>query len=149
MKTTYTRDDTKDLFARLRETGDPEIRATLAHLHLPLVEYLAKRFRDRGEPLDDLIQVGSVGLLKAIDRFDLGLGEPDFPTPAHIIDAAHAAATSGDTLYTASAGTLALRQAIATGHSRLVGIEDEDQIFDGDRDMTDFQKTHSITSGKI
>ena len=70
----YTRDDTKALFAKLRETGDPEIRDTLARLHLPLVEYLAKRFKDRGEPLDDLIQVGSVGLLKAIDRFDLERG---------------------------------------------------------------------------
>lgn len=71
---TYSREDTKYLFARLRETDDPEIRDTLARLHLPLVEYLAKRFKDRGEPLDDLIQVGSVGLLKAIDRFDLDRG---------------------------------------------------------------------------
>ena len=62
---------TKDLFQRLRATGDPQVRDQLAQLHLPLVEYLAKRFKDRGEPLDDLIQVGSVGLLKAIDRFDL------------------------------------------------------------------------------
>jgi RNA polymerase sigma-B factor len=35
------------------------------------VEYLARRFRNRGEPLEDLIQVGTIGLLKAIDRFDL------------------------------------------------------------------------------
>ncbi len=62
---------TKQLFLRLRATGDPAVRDELAQLHLPLVEYLAKRFKDRGEPLDDLIQVGSVGLLKAIDRFDL------------------------------------------------------------------------------
>ena len=65
------RTHTKDLFQRLRATGDPAVRDQLAQLHLPLVEYLAKRFKDRGEPLDDLIQVGSVGLLKAIDRFDL------------------------------------------------------------------------------
>ncbi len=70
----YTREDTKKLFRRLQETGDPEIRAALVQLHLPLVEYLARRFKDRGEPLDDLIQVGSVGLLKAIDRFDLDRG---------------------------------------------------------------------------
>jgi RNA polymerase sigma-B factor len=70
----YTREDTKELFAELRRTGDPSLRDELARLHLPLVEYLAKRFRDRGEPLDDLIQVGSVGLLKAIDRFDLERG---------------------------------------------------------------------------
>jgi RNA polymerase sigma-B factor len=37
---------------------------------LPLVRHLARRFRDRGEPLDDLIQVGAIGLLHAIDRFD-------------------------------------------------------------------------------
>jgi len=72
MVTEYRREDTKRLFAELRDTGDPELRDALAKLHLPLVEYLAKRFKDRGEPLDDLIQVGSVGLLKAIDRFDLG-----------------------------------------------------------------------------
>ena len=74
MTTRYSRDDTKLLFAKLRETEDPELREELARLHLPLVEYLAKRFKDRGEPLDDLIQVGSVGLLKAIDRFDLDRG---------------------------------------------------------------------------
>jgi RNA polymerase sigma-B factor len=79
--TQYTRDDTKRLFAQLRQTGDTELRDALARLHLPLVEYLAKRFKDRGEPLDDLIQVGSVGLLKAIDRFDLGR-EVEFSTYA-------------------------------------------------------------------
>jgi RNA polymerase sigma-B factor len=76
--TTYTREDTKRLFAELRATEDErrtaELREALAQLHLPLVEYLAKRFKDRGEPLDDLVQVGSVGLLKAIDRFDLERG---------------------------------------------------------------------------
>jgi RNA polymerase sigma-B factor len=65
------RTHTKELFLELRKEGDPSVRDELAKLHLPLVEYLAKRFKDRGEPLDDLIQVGSVGLLKAIDRFDL------------------------------------------------------------------------------
>jgi RNA polymerase sigma-B factor len=70
----YTREDTKELFRELRETGDPEVRETLARLHLPLVEYLARRFKDRGEPIEDLAQVGSVGLLKAIDRFDVDRG---------------------------------------------------------------------------
>jgi RNA polymerase sigma-B factor len=70
----YTREDTKRLFAELRATGDPAKREALAKLHLPLVEYLARRFKDRGEPLDDLVQVGSVGLLKAIDRFELERG---------------------------------------------------------------------------
>ena len=50
---------------------------------------------------------------KGVDVIDLGLGEPDFPTPAHIADAAHAAAARGETLYTPAAGTQALRAAIA------------------------------------
>ncbi|MGH8904140.1 MAG: RNA polymerase sigma factor SigF [Egibacteraceae bacterium] len=74
MTRAYTRDDTRELFAQLAQTKDSTYRDALATLHLPLVEYLARRFKDRGEPLDDLIQVGSIGLLKAIDRFDLGRG---------------------------------------------------------------------------
>jgi RNA polymerase sigma-B factor len=45
-------------------------RDELVTLHLPLVQFLARRFRDRGEPLDDLVQVGTIGLIKAVDRFD-------------------------------------------------------------------------------
>lgn len=62
------RERTRELFERL--DSDPNAREQLVKLHLPLVEYLARRFRGRGEPLDDLIQVASLGLLKAIDRFD-------------------------------------------------------------------------------
>jgi RNA polymerase sigma-B factor len=57
--------------------GDPErqrIRDQLVEMHLPLVEYLARRFRNRGEWLDDLIQVATIGLIKSIDRFDLERG---------------------------------------------------------------------------
>jgi RNA polymerase sigma-B factor len=50
------------------------IRGELVELHLPLVEYLARRFRNRGEWLDDLTQVATIGLIKSIDRFDLGRG---------------------------------------------------------------------------
>jgi RNA polymerase sigma-B factor len=46
-------------------------RDELVHLHLPLVEHCARRFRSRGEPFEDLVQVGTIGLLKSIDRFDL------------------------------------------------------------------------------
>ena len=45
-------------------------RESLVHLHLPLVDHCARRFRNRGEPFDDLLQVGTIGLLKSIDRFD-------------------------------------------------------------------------------
>jgi RNA polymerase sigma-B factor len=47
-----------------------QARGQLVELHLPLVEHLARRFRDRGEPLDDLVQVGTIGLIKSVDRFD-------------------------------------------------------------------------------
>ena len=46
------------------------LRAALIRLHLPLVEHLVRRFLDRGEPHDDLVQVGTIGLINAIDRFD-------------------------------------------------------------------------------
>jgi RNA polymerase sigma-B factor len=42
--------------------------------HLPLVRALARRYADRGEPFDDLVQVGTIGLIKAVDRFDPGRG---------------------------------------------------------------------------
>ena len=58
-----------ELFERL--PNDPSARDELVEAFLPLAEYLARRFDRRGEPLDDLIQVASVGLLNAIDRFDL------------------------------------------------------------------------------
>ncbi len=44
------------------------------HLHLPLVEHCARRFRNRGEPFEDLVQVGTIGLIKSIDRFDTDRG---------------------------------------------------------------------------
>jgi RNA polymerase sigma-B factor len=69
----------RELFERLAvlPADDPErarIRGYLVELHLPLVEYLARRFRNRGEWLDDLTQVATIGLIKSIDRFDLERG---------------------------------------------------------------------------
>ena len=69
----------RDLFEQLSTLPDgaPErlrIRAELVEIHLPLVEYLARRFRNRGEWLDDLTQVATIGLIKSIDRFDLSRG---------------------------------------------------------------------------
>jgi RNA polymerase sigma-B factor len=57
-----------------RETGDLSARERVVELHLPLVRALARRYANRGERLEDLIQVGSVGLIQAIDRFDPGRG---------------------------------------------------------------------------
>jgi len=64
------RDHVRELFRRFRETGDPEVRQELIEAHLGLVEYLARRFAGRGEPLEDLVQVATIGLIKAVDRFD-------------------------------------------------------------------------------
>jgi RNA polymerase sigma-B factor len=50
------------------------IRDRIVELHLPLLHYLAKRFAGRTENLEDLVQVGAIGLLKAIERFDPALG---------------------------------------------------------------------------
>jgi RNA polymerase sigma-B factor len=49
-------------------------REALIIAHLPLVRSLARRYANRGESLDDLVQVGTVGLIKAVDRFDPSLG---------------------------------------------------------------------------
>ncbi len=60
-----------------------DARDALVRLHLPLVEHCAGRFRGRGEPHEDLVQVGLIGLLYAIDRFDpdRGLEFTTFATP--------------------------------------------------------------------
>lgn len=47
-----------------------EARRQAIEQHLPLVHAVARRFAHRGEPLEDLVQVGAVGLIKAVDRFD-------------------------------------------------------------------------------
>ncbi|WP_405990871.1 RNA polymerase sigma factor SigF [Streptomyces sp. NBC_00986] len=76
-----TRHDPQDrsgaraLFIELRTLKDgsveyAELRNRLVRMHLPLVEHLARRFRNRGEPLDDLTQVATIGLIKSVDRFD-------------------------------------------------------------------------------
>ncbi len=68
-----------ELFARCRdeattEAGRGQARHDLVRLHLPLVEHCARRFRNRGEPFEDLVQVGTIGLIKAVDRFDTERG---------------------------------------------------------------------------
>ncbi|MBW3669719.1 MAG: sigma-70 family RNA polymerase sigma factor, partial [Actinobacteria bacterium] len=68
------REELRRKFAAFGESRDPALRDELIEAHLGLAEYLARRFSNRGEPLDDLVQVASVGLLKAVDRFDSGRG---------------------------------------------------------------------------
>ncbi|MEV4426075.1 RNA polymerase sigma factor SigF [Streptomyces sp. R-07] len=84
-----TRTLSRSLFLRLRAldtegaaTDSPErtyVRDTLIELNLPLVRYAAARFRSRNEPMEDIVQVGTIGLIKAIDRFDCERGV-EFPT---------------------------------------------------------------------
>ncbi|MCW2869824.1 RNA polymerase sigma factor SigF [Actinacidiphila oryziradicis] len=74
----------KTLFARLEalEEGTYEysyVRNTLVELNLALVKFAASRFRSRSEPMEDIVQVGTIGLIKAIDRFELSRGV-EFPT---------------------------------------------------------------------
>ncbi|MEU1282236.1 SigB/SigF/SigG family RNA polymerase sigma factor [Streptomyces sp. NPDC005805] len=67
------------LFRRLAalEEGTPEyayVRNTLVELNLNLVRFAARRFAGRAEPMEDILQVGTVGLIKAINRFDVDRG---------------------------------------------------------------------------
>jgi RNA polymerase sigma-B factor len=73
------REENAVLFGQFRdvsvsETARIAARDSLVALHLPLVEHCARRFRNRGEPFEDLVQVGTIGLIKSIDRFELERG---------------------------------------------------------------------------
>ena len=80
-----------ELFAVVQGDADSTAARTtarddLVHLHLPLVEHCARRFRNRGEPYEDLVQVGTIGLIKAVDRFEpeRGLEFSTYATPTVI-----------------------------------------------------------------
>ena len=66
-----SRKEDRDLLRRYHETGDTSAREQLIERHLPLVRSLARRYAGRGEALEDIEQVGAIGLIKAIDRFEL------------------------------------------------------------------------------
>ena len=74
---------TAELFRRLRQSEDRAARDELVTTYLNLVQYLASRYRNRGEQINDLVQVGAIGLIKAIDRFDpeRGLEFTTYATP--------------------------------------------------------------------
>jgi RNA polymerase sigma-B factor len=64
----------RELLRRYHHQGDVEARQRLIEQYLPLVRSLARRYSYRGEQLEDLVQVGCIGLIKAIDRFDVDRG---------------------------------------------------------------------------
>jgi RNA polymerase sigma-B factor len=64
----------KVLLRRYHEQGDLGAREQLIEQYMSLVRSLARRYSYRGEQLDDLVQIGAIGLIKAIDRFDVGRG---------------------------------------------------------------------------
>jgi len=77
------REHLRQRFRDLKDTGDRAIRDELIEAHLRLAEHLARRFNNRGVPLEDLVQVASLGLVKAVERFEpeRGLEFSTFATP--------------------------------------------------------------------
>jgi RNA polymerase sigma-B factor len=70
----WDKEKVRDLFARYAKTRDTELRDELVVQHINLVKYIAAKFANRGEALEDLQQVGSLGLIKAIERYNLDMG---------------------------------------------------------------------------
>ena len=72
-----------EIFTEYRQTGNRRLRNQLIEAHRPLAVHLARRFSGRTEPLDDLVQVAQLGLLKAVERFDpdRGVAFSSFATP--------------------------------------------------------------------
>jgi RNA polymerase sigma-B factor len=67
-------EDTKALFFELAANRDPAVRDRLVTAHLGLAHQLARRYANRGEPYEDLVQVASLAIVKSVDRFDPGRG---------------------------------------------------------------------------
>jgi len=78
-----SRQQVRRLFEQYQQTRDPAVRQQLVDLFNNLVLFLARKFQNRGEPLEDIVQVGYIGLLQAIERFDPGrdLEFSTFATP--------------------------------------------------------------------
>src|ERR1700716_4697320 len=73
-----SREELRALPRRYKDTKHPaerdRIRAQLVYAYPDFVYFLARKFQNRGEPLDDIVQVGYLGLIRAIERFDPDLG---------------------------------------------------------------------------
>src|ERR1700756_5585167 len=70
----HGRGDNRELFVRWQKFGEQRAREELVDRFLPLARNLARRYAGAREPFDDLLQVASLGLVKAIDRFDVERG---------------------------------------------------------------------------
>lgn len=81
-----SREEIRDLFRKLKETGDKKIREILIEEHLYIAEILSKRYSNRGIDYDDIYQVASLGLIYSIDRYDIDKGYEfsSFATPTII-----------------------------------------------------------------
>ena len=77
----------KVLLRRYHAEGDLQAREQLIEQYMSLVRSLARRYSYRGEQLEDLVQIGAIGLIKAIDRFDLERGGVDSLNLARILTA--------------------------------------------------------------
>src|SRR5271163_2222239 len=71
--------ESSELFVRWQQEGDETAREELVEKFMPLARSLAQRYGRSSEPFEDLVQVASLGLLKALDRFDPARGHP-FPS---------------------------------------------------------------------
>jgi RNA polymerase sigma-B factor len=69
-------EDPRELFKRWQQRGDQNAREELVRRYMPLARSLARRYGRSSEPFEDLLQVASLGLLKAMDRYDVGRGHP-------------------------------------------------------------------------
>src|SRR5512140_3709137 len=69
-----SRTDSAELFVLWQQHGDRSAREELVQRFLPLARKLARRYAGAREPFDDLVQVASLGLVKAVDRFDVSRG---------------------------------------------------------------------------
>ena len=76
-------DEIKEMFYEFSETKDPKLRSILIEKHLYIAEILAKKYVNKGIEYDDLFQVASIGLVYAIDRYDVhkGFEFSSFATP--------------------------------------------------------------------
>src|SRR5271155_4162114 len=71
-----TAEDSRELFARWQRDGESSAHEELVRRYMPLVRSLAQRYGRSSEPFEDLLQVASLGLLNALDRYDAARGHP-------------------------------------------------------------------------